>query len=79
MTAHDRPPAAHARHTGLLLTALATLVAAGCGGDDIGRAATRPPAPWVDQPVSEWPDFALSSDVVFEDTTYAWLAATPWA
>ena len=42
-----------------------------------GSAPDSPGAPreaWVDRPVAEWPDFALSNRVVFEDTTYDYLA-----
>jgi hypothetical protein len=30
--------------------------------------------PWVENPVSEWPDFALSNEISFEDTTYVDIA-----
>lgn len=55
-----------------LLPLLAAVALAGCGGDD--GAVTLPPEPWIDRPVADWPDFALSNDVVFDDTTYSHLA-----
>lgn len=29
---------------------------------------------WVDQPIQEWPDFALSNDIAFSDTLFSFLA-----
>jgi len=29
---------------------------------------------WVDEPVQEWPDFALSNEIAFSDTVYSFLA-----
>lgn len=71
MTAHTRemptkPPIA--------LLFLALLAGGGCGGGDDGRSAMPPPEPWIGDPVSKWPDFALSNQVVFADTSYSSLA-----
>lgn len=33
-----------------------------------------PKEPWIDQPVSEWPNFALTNEIAFGDTTYVDLA-----
>ncbi|MFO7893203.1 MAG: hypothetical protein R6U63_05690 [Longimicrobiales bacterium] len=71
MTPRRRPSLA--RHSRALLL-LALTAGGGCGGDGDARSATLPPEPWVDRPVSEWPDFALSNDVVFTDTSYSYLA-----
>jgi len=30
--------------------------------------------PWIDQPVAQWPDFALTNKIRFTDTTYMDLA-----
>lgn len=30
--------------------------------------------PWIEKPVSEWPDFALTNEISFKDTTYKNLA-----
>jgi hypothetical protein len=51
---------------------LATAVASGCASPE--EAPSLPRETWVDRPVAEWPDFALSNEVVFEDTTYAYIA-----
>ncbi|MFW5947200.1 MAG: trypsin-like peptidase domain-containing protein [Gemmatimonadota bacterium] len=48
----------------------ATLAAA-CGS---GTAPDRPREPWVDRPVADWPDFALTNDIRFTDTTYRGVA-----
>lgn len=55
-----------------LLAALAGSVPA-CGGPE-AEALRLPPESWVDRPVADWPDFALSNEVVFADTTYSFLA-----
>jgi len=55
-----------------LLLPLLFLGAAACGGDDAGGSAA--PEPWVDRPVAEWPDFALTNDIVYTDTIYAGVA-----
>jgi len=34
----------------------------------------RPPEPWISQPVSAWPDFALTNEISFADTTFKNLA-----
>lgn len=55
-----------------LMAALASSVPA-CGGPETD-APPLPPEPWVDRSVADWPDFALSNDVAFADTTYSYLA-----
>lgn len=47
------------------------VVVASCGGES---RREPPPESWVAGPVSEWPDFALTSDIRFTDTTYAGIA-----
>ena len=32
------------------------------------------PEPWINQPVSEWPTFAMTNEVAFSDTTFSELA-----
>lgn len=39
-----------------------------------GGVPALPAEPWVDRPVAEWPDFALTNDIVFTDTTYTGVA-----
>lgn len=48
-------------------TLACTLAVATCSGD---RVPDLPPEPWADRPVAEWPDFALTNEVRFADTTY---------
>jgi hypothetical protein len=46
-------------------------MALGLGG--LACGADAPPAPreaWIDGPVPEWPDFVLTNDISFADTTY---------
>lgn len=57
----------------LLLSALAISGALACGPGDSG-APILPRESWIDRPVSEWPDFALSNDIAFTDTAYSYLA-----
>lgn len=52
----------------------ALIAAAGCQGDEGAPAMTPAPEPWVDRPVSEWPDFVLSNEIAFGDTVYGYLA-----
>lgn len=47
------------------------VIACGCSESEVPPLAREP---WVDRPVAEWPDFALSNDVVFDDTTFSMLA-----
>lgn len=56
-----------------LLFAFAVSGALACGSGDSGTSAL-PREPWIDRPVAEWPDFALSNDVVFSDTAFSYLA-----
>jgi hypothetical protein len=56
-----------------LLLALAIAGSLACGSGDLD-APVLPREPWVDRPVAEWPDFALSNEVVFTDTAYSYLA-----
>jgi hypothetical protein len=56
----------------MLCALLAGALLVSCGRS--GTATDLPPEPWADHPVSEWPDFVLSSDVVFSDTTFSYLA-----
>lgn len=57
----------------LLLPALAISGALACRSGD-SEAPILPREPWIDGPVPEWPDFALSNDVVFTDTAFSYLA-----
>ena len=66
-----RPPAPIGPRLVVALIAAASVPA--CGGADRG-APPLPPEAWMDRPVAEWPDFALSNEVVFADTLYGYLA-----
>ena len=55
---------------GLLLIGLLVVVAA-CGGES---RSELPAEPWMTEPVSEWPDFALTNDIRFTDTTFSGVA-----
>lgn len=57
----------------LLPASLLSCCAVACGAPE-PEAPPLPREPWVDRPVAEWPDFALSNDVVFHDTTFSMLA-----
>lgn len=50
-----------------MLTGLAVFA---CGPDDTPVARE----PWVDHPVSDWPDFVLTNDITFADTAYVGFA-----
>jgi len=39
-----------------------------------GNQKSAPPEPWVNKPVSEWPEFALTNTIQFSDTTFHDLA-----
>lgn len=54
------------------IAALAAMVAvAACSAES---EPGPPPEQWADRPVAEWPDFALTNQVRFTDTTYDALA-----
>jgi hypothetical protein len=58
---------------GVLASLIAVVAVSACGRN--GPAASLSPKEvWVDQPVAEWPDFALSNDIIFADTTFTYLA-----
>ena len=58
------PPPASA-----VAASLAFLIVAGLAGC-ADAASAGPREPWVDRPVFEWPDFALTNRIEFTDTTY---------
>lgn len=63
--------ASRTRFRFLLLAAFAAAGSSACDSDD---TPPLPREPWVDRPVAEWPDFDLSNDVIFVDTSYSFLA-----
>lgn len=51
--------------TCLLCVTVISLLLIGCSSEPQPQKE-----PWMDQPVSEWPDFALTNEISFEDTTF---------
>ena len=54
------------------LAVLPILILGACAGEADGPSS--PPEPWVAAPVSGWPDFALTNDIVYRDTVYTGVA-----
>jgi hypothetical protein len=53
------------------LLILSGAIACGSSGADVSAYPTEE---WTEQPISEWPDFVLTNDVSFQDTTFKGLA-----
>jgi hypothetical protein len=57
-----------------VLAGLVAGVAVSACGRKAPAVSSTPKEVWVDQPVSDWPDFVLSNDIAFADTTFSYLA-----
>lgn len=62
----------HQPASAVSIAILVLLGSAACGGGDAGGPVAT--EPWVDRPVAEWPDLALTNDIVYADTTYTGVA-----